>query len=360
MKRRGFILGWQNKRWSSVVSGYDAGGNNPDITPGGNGPLPAFFTQTIRGRGYDIVNDSRELLSVNYFSSAIQYIDGSIYRFYVSCSKTSRTSGIYKSFGVIKCDSSGSFAEAAGGGWTELQSELGSNDLKYTAYEYFSETAQNSEWDKIVKNSPYIKEESYTMITGAEANRLYGILIDTKFIGEGTDTWLLKIKFAGQFWKEFPFTWEDSPTGTINDIVERALSFKTYKYWYGGAGQIGTMALLNSLANSYKSIYTPEYKAEAALDIGQRVSDCSYLVNFSYGIASPGNHGPGTREYNSRFSKWNGAPKNGMIVWKSDHTGIYYNGKTIEMVGLKYDYMERPYSKDKWLAILYDPNRSYD
>ena len=361
MKKRGFVGNWQNRHWSGAFSGYNAGLHDPDIPSGGTGELPDFLTFTIKGTGYDYYydddGDRQSYISELCFVSPVMIKqDGVKYRFcvlYKRNSHTAQDSTCY--FAMCQCDPTGRIYGGRGGDNT-WGTAIGNSGTVGSAYLLWTGAAREK-WAKISAEIPYVENNAYNMMV-SQANAMYAKVTEASY--EGTiDTELLSMKiYAVSFWNSEPLYWY-TPDTSLNEIVQRAQSLRSYKYWYGGAGQVATKALANSLRASYGSVWTQSYYNKALNDIGQRVADCSYLVNYAYGTASPGNHGIGTSQYLSRYSKWSGTPKNGMIAWRNGHTGIYYNGKTIEMVGIDYDYMERGYVKSKWTCILYDPNRKY-
>lgn len=145
---------------------------------------------------------------------------------------------------------------------------------------------------------------------------------------------------------------------TSYDIIKRAQELKKYVYWYGGKRQKCTQTLLNTLAKQYPSVYTSTYIAKCKKDIDgeTRCCDCSGLASYAYNISDLGTYG-----LKEKYKEWTGEPKNGMMVWKKTHVGIYNDGKVIEMKGVDYDYTEnRTYQKSDWTAVLYDPNVDYE
>lgn len=361
MKKRGFVGTWQNRHWAGAFSGYNAGLHDPDIPSGGTGELPDFLTFTIKGTGYDYYydgdGDRHSYISELCFVSPVMINQNGVkYRFcvlYVRSSHTAQDSTCY--FTICQCDTTGRIYGGRGGNNTWV-SEIGTDSTVGSAFLLWSGEAKEK-WAKISAEIPYIENNAYNMMIG-KANAMYTKVTETSYDGT-IEKELLSMKiYAISFWSSEPIYWY-TPDTSLSEIVQRAQSLGNYKYWYGGAGQVATKALADELKASYGGVWTQSYYNKALNDIGQRVADCSYLVNYAYGTASPGNHGIGTSQYLSRYSKWNGVPKNGMIAWRNGHTGIYYNGKTIEMVGIDYDYMERDYVKSEWTCILYDPNRKY-
>ena len=361
MKKRGFSGNWQNRRWVGSYSAFAAGGNSPDIPSGGTGALPDYFTFTIRGTGYDYYYDSDDdrirYESEKIFVSPVFITqNGDTFRFCMLYTRSSHTAqDITGYFCIVDCDSSGRVI-ADGNGDNSWESVVGSSGYSGKAYVLWS-SSSSYKWDKITSQIPYVETDAYNMMLN-QAATMYTKVKTTSHESTQKSELLNMYMYAERFWTSEPLFWQDSST-SLNEIVARAKSLSNYKYWYGGAGQVATKSLANSLKSSYPSVWTQSYYEQALGDIGQRVADCSYLVNYAYGIASPGNHGIGTSQYLSRWSKWSGAPRNGMIAWRNGHTGIYNEGRTIEMVGINYDYQEKPYVASKWSAILYDPNRNY-
>lgn len=357
MKRRGFIIGWQNRHWTGTYSAYNAGQNDPNIPEGGTGPLPDYLTFAIKGRGYNYDDDVRYNSEVVFVGPTMKSASGYIYRFVIMLRRTSRSDDNFDTyFCICSCNTEGRLTDM-GSGRTEWDSAIFSDDDTAGAMLLYHGTLSQYSWDKITSQIPFIQNDAYNFMR-YNSEAVYEEIRQKDSTGTIT-TETLEIKtYNKTYWNAFPLYWEDMTTD-VNEIISRAQSLSTYKYWYGGAGQIATTELANSLRASYPSIWTSSYYNKALNDLGQRVGDCSYLVNYAYGIASPGNHGPGTSQYLGRWSKWSGQPKNGMIAWRNGHTGIYYNNTTLELVGINYDYQANPYNPGKWEAILYDPNRQY-
>lgn len=361
MRKRGYIINWQNRYWASRTTALGQGNADPNIPSGGKGDMPNFWVIDYKGRGwYYYYNDDDEkiefLSDVAYISSPFKYKDETIYRFIVNYHRELPDANITEVFGFADCDSSGRFKSAVSSYESLWRSEIGSANRAYVAYGLYNRTLDNSYWSTILTTKPFISQNTYNMMM-SDPDRIRQLALNASISGSQTGS-TFAFRMVPGIWGESAFYWQ-SPSTSQSEIVNRARSLSGYKYWYGGAGQIATEALARSLRASYPGIWTESYFNKALKDIGQRVGDCSYLVNYAYGIASPGNHGIGTSQYLAKYSRWNGAPLNGMILWRSGHTGIYTNGKSIELVGIDYDYMERDYVANKWSAVLYDPNRSY-
>lgn len=147
---------------------------------------------------------------------------------------------------------------------------------------------------------------------------------------------------------------------TGNDICNRALKFvnnKHYVYWFGGKNEQCTNELLNRLSKQYPSTYTPVYVAACKTDIRNKrwCIDCSGLVCAVYDKPQVG-----TYSFKNIFKLYDGKPMNGMILWRSSHTGIYYNGHVIEargrFVGIT---SSRPYVAADWSAVYIDNKVTY-
>lgn len=144
-----------------------------------------------------------------------------------------------------------------------------------------------------------------------------------------------------------------------DDIIAKARAFTNpvYVYWYGGKNNICSINLLNELKKLYPSVYKPSYVAACKLDIQQhkRCIDCSGLVCASYNKPMVG-----TSQFDKYFTVYKGSPVDGMIVWRKNHCGIYYNGKIIEARGRWAGITAtRPYVKSYWSKIYYDANVTY-
>lgn len=361
MRRRGYVFNWQNRHWSSITTAYGQGIGSPDIPEDSKGDMPNFWVIDYKGRGwdyyYDDDNNKIDFLSdVAFISSPFVYDDGTVYRFVVNYHRDLPDSVLECTFGLIDCDKNGKFAHAVSSYESLWRADIGNADRAYSGYALRKWTEDNSMWTTLLSTKPFIEQNTYNMMMGYP-NKIRKACLSATWSGTHV-TSTFAFRTNGTLWTNEPFYWQSPATGS-NEIVTRARSLSGYKYWYGGAGQIATKELADSLRNSYPSIWTESYYNEALGDIGQRVGDCSYLVNYAYGTASPGNHGIGTSQYLAKYSRWKGAPKDGMIAWRNGHTGIYAEGKTIELVGIAYDYQEREYVASKWAAILYDPNRNY-
>lgn len=146
---------------------------------------------------------------------------------------------------------------------------------------------------------------------------------------------------------------------TGKEAVEKALTYKSFAYWYGGKGQKCTDALLAGLSKSYSSIYTSTYRKKCREDIkkGKSCIDCSGLVCKAYGIADIGTYQIAS---DSRFLTWDGTPKEGMILWKWTHCGIYHDGYVIEARGKDYGVTAtRKYKSADWMRVYYMKGVSY-
>lgn len=145
---------------------------------------------------------------------------------------------------------------------------------------------------------------------------------------------------------------------TGEDIIRKALPMVgTYAYWYGGKGEKCSASLLGTLSKLYPNIYTTAYLAACKQDIkkGLYCIDCSGLVCQAYDVPMVG-----TTQFDKYFTKWYDIPKNGMIVWQQNHTGLYYNGYVIEARGKNYGVTKnRKYNAKEWSRIYYMKGVSY-
>lgn len=145
---------------------------------------------------------------------------------------------------------------------------------------------------------------------------------------------------------------------TGNDIIKNALLYKNCVYWYGAKGEQCTYKLLNILSALYPGIYTTTYKQKCMTDIrnGEHAIDCSGLVCRAYGISNMS-----TYDMPKHFTEYTGPVKNGMIVWKQEHVGLYYNGMVLEARGIDYDVTDtRTYKKSDWERVYINPDVNYD
>ena len=89
---------------------------------------------------------------------------------------------------------------------------------------------------------------------------------------------------------------------------------------------------------------------------GEYAIDCSGLVCRAYGISNMS-----TYDMPKHFTEYTGPVKNGMIVWKHEHVGLYYNGMVLEARGIDYDVTDtRTYKKSDWERIYIKPDVNYD
>ena len=145
---------------------------------------------------------------------------------------------------------------------------------------------------------------------------------------------------------------------TGNDIIKNALLYKNCVYWYGAKGEQCTYKLLNILSALYPGIYTTTYKQKCMADIrnGECAIDCSGLVCRAYGISNMS-----TYDMPKHFTEYTGPVKNGMVLWKQNHVGLYYNGMVLEARGIDYDVTDtRTYKKLDWERVYIKPDVNYD
>lgn len=143
---------------------------------------------------------------------------------------------------------------------------------------------------------------------------------------------------------------------TGKDICKRASEWSSYKYWYGGKGEIASVSLADRLRRENPSVWTSSYYNKALKDIDgkTRVGDCSGLVCHAYGIGDISSYG-----IKDKYTAWSGNPMDGMILWRKGHVGIYEHGKVHELKGIDYDYKFNAYNASEWLSTLYDKNVTY-
>lgn len=352
MKRRGFLGLWNNRRWLQQQSSAWGGSSAPSIPPGSTGQI-ADFSPDVRARGYLIDDDGRFLSQVVRLFP-IMRTAGSFWRFYTSCSRACRTCSVTVSFGIVNCDSFGALSDLSGNAITEFDPLFGSSGQSYTAIELIWENRESSFWGRVISESPIVNDRIHNLMISSDAGRVYTAATQ-KAGGIVSVTPCLRFRRADEVLNYFGHIWE-TPEQIDSAIIARARSLSGYKYWYGGSGQVANVALANQLRQSYPNIWTSAYYQKAMADIaaGVRVGDCSYLVSYAYDI--PRTSSAGLR---NTYPAWSGAPKDGMILWRPGHVGIYWSGKVIELVGIDVDYRESTYVASKWEAILYDKNRTY-
>lgn len=145
------------------------------------------------------------------------------------------------------------------------------------------------------------------------------------------------------------------------DVCSSALSIVNsgmYVYWYGGKDKKCSITLLTQLSSLYPNIYNKQYISKCKVDIynNKWCLDCSGFVCKVYGKPMVG-----TSQFDSVFNVYNGSPKNGMIVWRPNHCGIYYNGKVIEAANKSLGVIAyRTYEPQKWKKIYYDKSVDYN
>lgn len=144
---------------------------------------------------------------------------------------------------------------------------------------------------------------------------------------------------------------------TGSEICKRAVELKNDKYWYGGKHTLATINLANQLRHENPSVWTYSYYEKAIKDIDGHtmVCDCSGLVCYAYQIGELSSYG-----LHDRYLMWKDAPRDGMILWRKGHVGIYEGGHVHELRGIDYDYQFNAYDPDRWTAVLYDPTVDYE
>lgn len=360
MRKRGFVNAWQNRHWVESLTAAQGGAQNPNVPPGGTGVLPDYIIDGYKGRGthYEWIGD--ELVTwlgeVAFVSPVMKYFNGEYYRFIFQYIKRSRNSDTCDwIFGLGWCYDDGRITNEAGSEWCSWDSAVAQYNAQIAWAVRFGSGGSKYKFSEVVKYHPTMTVPCYNMINGL-ANMYVKTVLDNA-TPTGTGTTLIHWNSTSHQWTAEPLIFSSETSSS--DIVARAMSLQGHKYWYGGDGRVASVAYANSLRSSYPSIWTPGYYQKALGDVGKPVADCSYLCNYAYGKASPGNHGAGTASYPGIYSRWNGTPKNGMICWRSGHCGIYNNGKTIEMSGIDNDFVIRDYNPGRWSAVFYDKNRNY-
>ncbi len=146
---------------------------------------------------------------------------------------------------------------------------------------------------------------------------------------------------------------------TGSEIIRKAQELQHTQYWYGAKGQKATIALANQLRRQYPSIWTNSYykKAIKSVNRGTIVGDCSYLVCKAYGIAQIGSY-----QIRERYPVYNINPKigrNGMILWRPGHVGIFYEGQVIALRGIDYGYNVCSLNVEHFTYVLCDMSVDY-
>ena len=150
---------------------------------------------------------------------------------------------------------------------------------------------------------------------------------------------------------------------TGNDICAKALEIiqsGEYVYWYGGKGEKCTESLLSILSRLHPSIYTASYIKRCKQDIknGKKCIDCSGLVSMAYGFPGEGTYGI---YHHAGITQCYEEPRNGMILWKHSHTGIYFDGKVLESRSQRYGLTStRKYNRKDWTATLQSVDVNYN
>ena len=143
---------------------------------------------------------------------------------------------------------------------------------------------------------------------------------------------------------------------TGKEICERAKECAPLKYWYGGKGEVASVSLANRLRSENPNVWTDSSYKKALKDVDghTRVGDCSYLVCHAYDRSMIGSY-----EIVERYPEWIGTIRDGMILWRKGHVGVYENGHVHELRGIDYDYQFSLYDPDRWSKVLYDTKVSY-
>lgn len=322
----------------------------------------------VKGRGYALDEDGDQVLVEVVFSSPVLISNGQCYRFlYIVKREGIRGTRAKGYLCIALCNADGTLMVGSSGIRASWDSELAPNGSNVSAHLIYK-TDNAANWADVVSADNGTTYAEVSADFGRMVNSIHSVGVYQACFGNSTVGTVGLITstlttHSSTPWSSKPMTFPSAPTTTpSNDIVSRARELSSYKYWYGGAGQVATAALAQSLYNSYKNNpWTKTYYDTALKDVDgtTRVADCSYLVNYAYGKASPGNHGGNTTNIVNTYAKWSGTPKDGMILWRSGHCGIYAEGKAIQMKSQAYDYIEETYNSSKWTYTLYDKNRTY-
>lgn len=144
---------------------------------------------------------------------------------------------------------------------------------------------------------------------------------------------------------------------TGRDICKRAASLHDCKYWYGAKIELATVSLANRLREENPLVWTNKYYNKAIQDIDgkTRVGDCSGLVCHAYDTAMISSYA-----IEAKYPEWKDSPKDGMILWRRGHVGIYDGGRVHELKSIDYDYRFDIYDASRWAKVLYDTSVDYD
>ena len=368
MRRQCYCLNLFNRHMHGAASGFNLGQALPDVPPDATGPLPDFMTFNTRGLGYSYDDDDDRYISEMVFMSPPVVSPLGVYRYVVSYvrSTNSTTATPDYVFGVVLCGSDGSMSEVLNTSSTSFTDSIGITGKRYTAILYgYGRSRYN--WKDITATIPSIDNSVFDLIVGGHSNTSFEIAMESI----GSPAYISKcfsFKDCNVHYNTEPLTWLSSDlTPQVQEILTKARSFKSYAYWFGGAGQVASVALARQLRNTYKTVGNYDWSLMMAdINAGKRVSDCSYLVNFCYNRTSPGNHGSDTSLYPSIFSTWRGGtPRAGMIAWRNGHTGVIAETSddpiVIQMSSFESDYVEVRWSamRHKFTRVLYDPNVKY-
>lgn len=356
--KRGFIGGWQNRRQVGVKDGgYWAGQENPNIE--NNPPLnDIFWIKQAEGyTTYQIGDDTTRVKTEVTFLSSVLINLGQNYRFYQHHYRPRNATTVTVSFGVVNCDEVGNLSEVFNTGRDVNWFGIGTGSNTYTAYECYKTSWSLSDdvelWDRIQNSRSFIRMSTMQMITTSLANQIYSQAI----LNNGnTISYRSLTIIGGTHWTDTALYWDTNNNIRVTEIIARARSLSQVKYWYGGSGQVANINLANSLRSSYPSIWTQKYYNEAIQDIagGYRVGDCSYLVCYAYDIGRTS-----STYLEQKYPAYQGTGLPGMILWRPGHVAITDGTYSIQLQGLKTDYVERPLSEDKYSKVLYDPNINY-
>lgn len=324
----------------------------------------------VKGRGYRLDSDGDQYLSEVVFSTPVLISNGQCFRFlYIVQRTTPSNSATASGYLVIAlCNADGTLQSQSTGNRASWDSELASNGTQNQGHLVYK-TSNAGTWRDIASADagttfPEIDPDFGAMVNSINSLGVYQACMGSSQTKTTTTITMAIFEHSNMAWSAAPMSFPSSGGTITSDIVERAKSMSNHKYWYGGGGQIATQALADSLYNTYKNtIWSKDYYNTALKDIDgtTRVSDCSHLVSYAYGLVEHGTHGLNTTALVNKYAKYadRNNPKNGMICWRSGHCGIYADGQVIQMKSQKYDYYVETYKAGDWDYILYDKNRSY-
>lgn len=372
MIRRGIIGPWEQRKFIGINMGdYNDAQGSGNVPDNGKGEIYQYFPN-LRGEGRDEEGTLTELV----YASPVLENNGQLYRFYQQMVLLMQyvyeededgnielvdqyATGIWTHFGIVLCGRDARLNDSVSGGSSTWNSLVASSGSSYLGRSLYSNLLSSGDFDNIWRmwqtQTPTPNAIVMDMITGSQAENYYNAAMSTSYPNQGAYQ-TVRTRYGSNLY-QYPALFIFDNTST-SDIVDRAMSLSNYKYWYGGNGQIATLALANSLRNGQytRSVWTQAYYDEAILDINgsNRVGDCSYLVCYAYNIPRIG-----SSQIRNTFIEWTGTPLNGMILWRPGHVAIYSNGNAVQLRGLSTDFQVIPVTIDRYDVTLYDPDLNY-